>query len=196
MLEAYEDRVKQVADQVFDLYHNRPVTKQALDQSIRARMHGIPLGSLKPQVFVQDVIHALRDRMKISRTPSSTTQAIQQLVPRMVSYVLDQIVNDLPDVDVHYLGDRTYRRFSHALDSVFWDSELYKTLDMESWFYKSVYPKVLQQFKRDHGQTVNQFVANAYDDHVNALAFDAAHKGVNVEDYLRSHGVSLDNPYR
>jgi hypothetical protein len=38
-------------------------------------------------------------------------------------------------------------------------------------------------------------VATIYDEHVNGLAHDAAHKGVNVEEYLRSHGVSLENPY-
>lgn len=196
LLEAYEDRVAQVAHQVFDVYHNKPVTKQALAQSIQARMHGIPLGSLKPQVFVQDVIHELSKRMKISRAPSSTTQAIQQLVPRMVQYVIQQIGNQMPDVDVHYLADLTYRRFSTSLDPIFWDSALYKTLDMETWFHKSVYPKVMQQFKKDLGQTVREYVATIYEEHVNALAHDAAHKGVNVEDYLRSHGVSLDNPYK
>jgi hypothetical protein len=196
LLEAYEDRVAQVANQVFDVYHNKPVTKQALAQSIQARMHGIPLGSLKPQVFVQDVIHELSKRMKISHTPSSTTQAIQQLVPRMVQYVIQQISNQMPDVDVPYLADLTYRKFSTSLDDIFWDSALYKTLDMETWFHKSVYPKVLQQFKKLHGQIVMEYVASVYESHVNGLAHDAAVQGLDVESYLRSHGVSLDNPYK
>ena len=197
LTEGYEDRVKQVADQVFDHYHNTPVTRDQLRASIEARMHGIPLGSLKPAEFVKDVLANLAKRMNLKKGTSDVSAQLDALAQRMSHMLADTLIpNYMPDVPLHDLPDIIYAKFKRPLDAIFWDLPIARTQSMGEWFDRSVWPRVLRAFRKHQGANIQEHVAQIYDQMMNDLAHDAAVQGKQVEPYLRQMGFSLDNPYR
>lgn len=196
LLEGYEDRVNQVADQVFATYHNSPVTREQLRMSIQARMHDIPLGSLKPQEFVKDVLKNLSTRMNLKKQPSDVTKQLDDLADRMASHTQILIANQLPDVRIHDLPDLVYRKFKNAMDQIFWDMAVSRKQDIGEWFDITMWPKVERAYKKLMGSSIRDSLADMYDDQMHSLAHDAAHAGKQVEPYLQSHGYDLNNPYR
>lgn len=196
LLEGYEDRVKQVADQVFDYYHNSSVTKDQLRASIEARMHGIPLGSLKPAEFIKDVLKNLSTRMNLKKQPSDITKELDALALRMVSYVEDQIANQMPEVRLFDLPDLVYHRFKMTMDQIFYDVPAARKQTMDAWFDSSMWPRVERAFRKDQGVSIRMYVADLYDSMRDDLAHDAAMQGKQVEPYLQQMGFGMVNPYR
>lgn len=194
--EAYEHRVKQVADQIIDLYQGKPVTKKELILSIKARMVNIPLGSLKPDEFVKDVIRMLGSQIQVSREKSETTLALEALIEQITHHVSFQISNSLPDVEILDLSYNSWIKYKSTLQRIFWNLAVSNRMDMYTWWNNQVWPQVEREFKKQMGSTITVYVADAYDQIKDDLAHDAAHKGVEVESYLNQHGISLDNPYR
>lgn len=199
LLEAYQDRVQQVADEVMRHYHNQPVTKDQLRTSIQARMYGIPLGSVKPKEFVKDVLDHLAGRLNISKQTSAGVQQMTDLVSRMTSYAesrLGEMALEGDPADLHYY---VYRRFMREIQQLLYShfDKLTYTHTPESWFDHTLWPKCVALFrKQNQGKDFQDVAADMYDSHVGDLAYDAAHKGENVEEYLRRHGVSVHNPHR
>jgi hypothetical protein len=196
LLEGYQDRVNSVADQVFEYYQNKPVSKDQLVSSIQARMHGVPLGSLKPKEFIQDVLAQLAGRMNLKKQPSETSKQLDLLAERMVDHVQLKISNQMPHVNIHDLPDLVYRRFKHDLEHIFWDSAASRKSGILEWFDRSVWPRVERAYKAHMGESILSSVASMYDQMVHDAAYDAAHKGLEVDQHLRSLGLSLTNPYK
>ena len=200
--EGYEDRVAQMADEILQMYgQGEPSSKDAIRDAILHRAHSVPLGTLKPTEFANDVIKHLGNKIKIKRkTPAASSRnlalaALKKLILEIAGRVDSELGNQFPDGDPHDIAVALARRYNAPLRDIMYDLSNYG--NVREWFFDVVWPKVMVQYKKDHhGNDLHAELADWWDSHRADLIHDAEMQGIDPAEYLPSHGFGGRNPYR
>lgn len=198
LTEGYEDRVQDLAQKIFSQFGDgQPVTKNQLSASIRARINW-PLGSVKPETVVNDVVNALHGQLQIKKPLAGASKnakakkAIANLAKYLALKLMDELGNVFPDGDPHDAMETVVRRFIQddrrgdikqlQLMYGFPDIELYdlKSADADrpwmttqDWIQTVVYPLITVAFKKEHGTDMYSYLADMWDQYKGDMEYDA-----------------------
>ena len=169
--EAYEDRVRQIADSIVQQFHGQPVTKQELTIAIKngiisAKNRGMSMGSLKPEEMVKDVIKAISNQIKIKKTAGPKTQARQELSKMVddLSWEIPSLVGaTFPDGDPIDMVGEWYRKNRNAISTLLYAIDEYNP---QGFFWDKMWPAAEKKFCKEYGcKDLHDYCAQLWDEH-------------------------------
>lgn len=194
--EAYSDRLEQAAEYAIKRYGQQPVDRDTLLSTLANFARELPLGTVKPQEFAKDALQHLGKRIKIQRKSPAASERnlalaeLKKLIATMAQHLESELGNIFPDGDSSDAALTIGRRFASKLTAI--QRSLGDWGSTADWYYSEVYPKIKQQFARDHKIDIDEYLALMWDEHQQQAYSDYEHGHVNNIDPMWSGS----NPYR